>query len=139
LRNGGNLVVGEPPQQTPADPATQQNNARMLLRGLQGMLTQIDRVLPKRGQAVRQKPTELKWATCDGGRQSDAECDAAGWTVRPCKRGQLCPGSDSGKPVPEAARRAIDEGNTDLPSRLLPSISMSERNRSCRRLISGRN
>src|SRR2546423_1462842 len=47
-------------QQTQLDPAqVQQNNARMLLRGLQAMLPQIDQYLPERGQAVRQKATEV--------------------------------------------------------------------------------
>ncbi len=46
--------------QTQLDPAqVQQNNARMLLRNLQGMLPQIDQYVPERGQAVRQKLTEL--------------------------------------------------------------------------------
>jgi hypothetical protein len=61
--NGSGPVVfaddGDNEQQA-ADPAqVAQNNARNLLRNLQGMLSQVDQFLPERGQALRQKLTDL--------------------------------------------------------------------------------
>ena len=115
--NGGNFIVGEPPQQTPADPAqTQQNNARMLLRGLQGMLTQIDQVLPERGQAVRQKLTELGMgnnAMADFGNQMRNVMQQGGDSETLANAASSAPGPIQASLYQEAARRAIDEGNTD--------------------------
>ena len=46
-------------QSTPSDGQIEQQNARRLLNGLQGLLTQIDQYLPSRATAVRNKMTEL--------------------------------------------------------------------------------
>ncbi|HEY6045788.1 MAG TPA: hypothetical protein VIU65_04245 [Pyrinomonadaceae bacterium] len=111
--NGGVFMTSPPP---PLDPAqVQQNNARMLLRGLQGMLPQIDQYLPERSQAVRQKLTELNMGNnslADFGNQmrnvmtqGDSESLAnAASTAPPPLQSRL---------YQEAARRAVDEGNTD--------------------------
>ena len=114
-------VVTEPSDeaQRQVDPAqAQQNNARMLLRTLQGMLPQIDQYLPERGQAVRQKLSELSMSNpatagpADFGNQirnvmqdgtSESVLNAAG-TAPPPMQPWL---------YQEAARRAIDEGNTE--------------------------
>ena len=117
--DGGRVALMEPPRndQQQLDPAqVQQNNARMLLRNLQGMLPQIDQYVPERGQAVRQKLTELGMGNAGGSgmerlanqiRRVDGDSESlvnAASTAPP----QLQP-----RIYEAAARRAIDEGNTE--------------------------
>lgn len=102
--------------QTQPDPAQiQQNNARALLRGLQGLLPQVDQYLPERGQALRQKLTELGMndnTLANFGnqmqnvlQQGDSESMvAAASTAPPPLQSRF---------YQEAARRAVDEGNND--------------------------
>lgn len=102
--------------QTQPDPAqVQQNNARMLLRSLQGMLPQIDQYVPERGQAVRQKLTEL-------GMGSNSTTDFANQMRNVMQQGdsESLAAAASTAPAPiqsrlyqEAATRAVDEGNTE--------------------------
>ena len=102
--------------QTQLDPAqVQQNNARMLLRNLQGMLPQIDQYLPERGQAVRQKLTEL-------GMGNNSTTDFANQMRNVMQQGdsESLAAAASTAPAPiqsrlyqEAATRAVDEGNTE--------------------------
>src|SRR5688572_30007504 len=102
--------------QTQLDPAqVQQNNARMLLRNLQGMLPQIDQYVPERSQAVRQKLTEL-------GMGSNSTTDFANQMRNVMQQGdsESLAAAASTAPAPiqsrlyqEAARRAVDEGNTE--------------------------
>ncbi len=102
-------------QQTPPDDAqVRQNNARMMLFGLQTMLTQIDQYLPDRASAVRQKLTELGMNNNQVAglnqvrtlmQQGTSESLAAAANVAPP---QMQP-----RLYQQAAQKAIDEGNTD--------------------------
>ncbi|MGZ5481244.1 MAG: hypothetical protein ACXWID_04610 [Pyrinomonadaceae bacterium] len=102
--------------QTQPDPAqVQQNNARTLLRNLQGMLPQIDQYVPERGQAVRQKLTEL-------GMGNNSTTDFANQMRNVMQQGdsESLAAAASTAPAPiqsrlyqEAATRAVDEGNTE--------------------------
>ena len=112
--NGPVQVFMDPQnQQTQIDPAqVQQNNARNLLRGLQGMLPQIDQYLPERGQAVRQKLTELgmnntqaNFGNQMSNLQGDSESLANVAAVAPPQLQRAL--------YQEAARKALDEGNID--------------------------
>jgi len=116
--NGPVTVYMEQPRnnQQQLDPAqVQQNNARMLLRNLQGMLPQIDQFLPERGQAVRQKLTEL-------GMGNNPMSDFANQMRNVMQQGdsETLAAAASTAPAPiqsrlyqEAATRAVDEGNTE--------------------------
>ncbi|HEX6186821.1 MAG TPA: hypothetical protein VFZ40_01970 [Pyrinomonadaceae bacterium] len=116
--DGPVAVYMEPPRnnQQQLDPAQiQQNNARMLLRNLQGMLPQIDQYVPERGQAVRQKLTEL-------GMGNNSMRDFANQMRNVMQQGdsESLAAAASTAPAPiqsrlyrEAATRAVDEGNTE--------------------------
>jgi len=100
--------------QQQADPAqVQQNNARNLLRNLQGMLSQIDQVLPERSQAVRQKLTDMgmnnpmaEFANqMRNLQQADSESLAAA--------ASNAPGPLQNVLYRQAAERAVSEGNID--------------------------
>ena len=101
--------------QQQADPAqVQQNNARNLLRNLQGMLTQVDQVLPERSQAVRQKLTDMGMQNPMADfanqmrnvmQQGDSESLAAA--------ASNAPGPLQSALYRQAAERAISEGNID--------------------------
>jgi hypothetical protein len=118
--------------QTQLDPAqVQQNNARMLLRNLQGMLPQIDQYLPERGQAVRQKLTEL-------GMGSNSTTDFANQMRNVMQQGdsESLAAAASTAPPPiqsrlyqEAASRALDEGNTDRALQLADHLDEAGRAR----------
>jgi hypothetical protein len=99
------------------DPAqVQQNNARMLLRNLQGMLPQIDQYLPERGQVVRQKLTELGMGNSDGsgmGRLANQIRSVNGDSESLVNAATTAPPQLQSRFYEEAARRAVDEGNTD--------------------------
>ena len=109
------VFMDQPNQQTPPDPAqVQQNNARMLLRGLQAMLPQIDQYLPERGQTLRQKLTELGMNNTQANfgnqmrnlmEQGDSESLTNAAAVAPPQLQRAL--------YQEAARKALDEGNTD--------------------------
>ena len=87
----------------------------MLLRNLQGMLPQIDQYVPERGQAVRQKLTEL-------GMGNNSTTDFANQMRNVMQQGdsESLAAAASTAPAPiqsrlyqEAATRAVDEGNTE--------------------------
>jgi len=112
----GPMRAAQPNQQTPPDDAqTRQNNARILLFGLQSMLPQIDQYVPERAQAVRQKLTDLGVGnnpmTAFGNQMrtvmqegtSDSLVAAAG-TAPPQMQSAL---------YRQAAQKAVDEGNTE--------------------------
>ena len=98
-----------------ADPAqVQQNNARNLLRNLQGMLSQVDQLLPERSQAVRQKLTDMGMNNPMADfasqmrnvmTQGDSESLAAA--------ASNAPGPVQSALYRQAAERAINEGNID--------------------------
>lgn len=101
--------------QQPADPAqAQQNNARNLLRNLQGMLSQVDQYLPERGQAVRQKLTDMG--------MNSPMSDIANQMRNVMTQGDSeslmaaaanLPGPIQSNLYRQAAQRAIEEGNLD--------------------------
>lgn len=101
--------------QQQADPAqVQQNNARNLLRNLQGMLSQVDQVLPERSQAVRQKLTDMGMQNPMADfanqmrnvmQQGDSESLAAA--------ASNAPGPLQAALYRQAAEKAISEGNID--------------------------
>ncbi|HZI47641.1 MAG TPA: hypothetical protein VFD75_07565 [Pyrinomonadaceae bacterium] len=101
--------------QPQADPAqVQQNNARNLLRNLQGMLSQVDQVLPERSQAVRQKLTDMGMQNPMADfanqmrnvmQQGDSESLAAA--------ASNAPGPLQSALYRQAAEKAISEGNID--------------------------
>lgn len=101
--------------QNQLDPAqVQQNSARMLLRGLQGILPQIDQYLPERSQALRQKLSEFG--------MNDNSLENFGNQMRNMQQGDsenlLNVASTAPPPIQsrlyqQAARKAVDEGNTD--------------------------
>jgi hypothetical protein len=101
--------------QQQADPAqVQQNNARNLLRNLQGMLSQVDQFLPERSQTVRQKLTDMGMNNpmADFANQmrnvmtqGDSESLAAA--------ASNAPGPIQSALYRQAAERAISEGNID--------------------------
>ena len=127
-RGGGGMVVMQtdtasgvyvsaptPNTQSQPDSAQmQQNNSRMLLFGLQPLLSQIDQYVPERAQAVRQKLTEMgmrnPMANFGGQlrtamQQGTSESLAAAANMAPPQVQPML--------YEEAAQRAIDEGNTD--------------------------
>jgi hypothetical protein len=101
--------------QQQADPAqVQQNNARNMLRNLQGMLTQIDQVLPERSQAVRQKLTDMG--------MNNPMADFANQMRNVMTQGDSeslataasnAPGPIQSALYRQAAERAINEGNIE--------------------------
>ena len=99
------------------DPAqVAQNNARTLLRNLQGMLPQIDQYLPERGQAVRQKLTELGMGNSDGAgmaRLGNQIRNVNGDSESLMNAAATAPPQLQSRFYEEAARRAVDEGNTE--------------------------
>lgn len=115
--NGGSVQVFDdndnPQQQT--DPAqVQQNNARNLLRNLQGMMSQVDQILPERSQALRQKFTDMGMNNPMADfanqmrnvmQQGDSESLAAA--------ASNAPGPLQSALYRQAADRAISEGNID--------------------------
>lgn len=117
--DGPVTVYMEPPRnnQQQLDPAqVQQNNARMLLRNLQGMLPQIDQYLPERGQAVRQKLTELGMTNSDGRGMSQLanqirSVDGTSESIETAAA--MAPPQLQSRFYEAAARRAVEEGNTD--------------------------
>lgn len=116
--NGPVTVYTDPPRdaQTPPDPAqVQQNNARMLLRGLQGMLPQVDQHLPERSQALKQKLTELGMGNntvVDFGNQM-RNVMMTGDSESLLNAANVSPAQLQSSLYEQAAQRAIEEGNTD--------------------------
>jgi len=102
--------------QQQADPAQiAQNNARNLLRNLQGMLSQIDQYLPERSQAVKQKLTDM-------GMGNNPMADFANQMRNVMTQGDSeslaaaasnAPGPIQSSLYRQAAQRAIEEGNLD--------------------------
>jgi hypothetical protein len=117
--NGPVTVFMEPPRnnQQQLDPAqVQQNNARMLLRNLQSMLPQVDQYLPERGQPVRQKLTELGMGNSDGSgmaRVGNQIRSVNGDSESLVNAATTAPPQLQSRLYEEAARRAVDEGNTE--------------------------
>jgi hypothetical protein len=108
---------GQQNQQTQPDEAqTRQDNARMILMGLQGILPQLDQYLPERSQAVRQKLTEIGM----GSNPNTALMNQMRTAMQPGNTSESLVTMASTAPpqiqprlYQQAAQRAVDEGNTD--------------------------
>jgi hypothetical protein len=119
MQRGGGLqrVVrsqGQQQQTQPDETQVRQNNARTLLFSLQTMLPQIDQYLPERSAAVRQKLTDFG--------MNNNQMANMGNQMRAMQQGSsdalLTAASTAPEPMQarmyqQAARRAIEEGNTD--------------------------
>ncbi|MDX6383569.1 MAG: hypothetical protein QOK48_1142 [Blastocatellia bacterium] len=106
----------QPAQQNPPDDAqVRQQNARIMLFSLQALLPQIDQYLPDRAQAVRQKLTELGMGNAgnvDFGNQMRAAM-AAGTSDSLLTAASTAPAQMQPMLYQQAARKAVDEGNSD--------------------------
>ena len=88
----------------------------MLLRNLQGMLPQIDQYVPERSQAVRQKLTELGMGNSGDsgmGRLANQIRNVNGDSESLVNAASTAPPQLQPRIYEAAARRAIDEGNTE--------------------------
>jgi len=108
----------------------QQNNARMLLRNLQGLLPQVDQYLPERSQAVRQKLTDV-------GIGNNPMADFANQMRNVMQQGDSesllaaagnAPGPLQSALYRQAAQRAIDEGNTDRALDIANRLDETQKN-----------
>ena len=118
-RGGGGVRVfrgAQPNQQSPPDETqVRQNNARMLLVSLQNLLPQIDQYLPERGQAVRQKLTELGMANnanANFGNQMRTAMQQ-GTSDSLVAAASTAPPQIQSRLYQQAAQKAVDEGNSD--------------------------
>jgi hypothetical protein len=106
----------QPQQPQPPDEATvRQNNARTLLFSLQGMLPQIDQVMPERAQAIRQKLTDLGVNTNNFqnfGNQMRVAMQQ-GTSDSLLTAASSAPPQAQNLFYQQAAQKAIEEGNTD--------------------------
>jgi hypothetical protein len=114
---GGRVFRGaQPAQQNPPDEAqTRQNNARIMLASLQALLPQIDQYLPERAQAVRQKLTESGMGNngnLNFGNQMRAAMEQ-GTSETLLTAASSAPPQMQPLLYQQAARRAVDEGNSD--------------------------
>ena len=114
-RGRGNFGGGQNADQTPpTDGQIEQQNARRLLAGLQALLPQIDRYLPSRATAVRNKMTEIGMGndprmafTQFNSLMQQGTADsllAAAPTAPPPLQSRI---------YQQAAQKALDEGNAD--------------------------
>jgi hypothetical protein len=103
-------------QQNPPDEAqVRQNNARLVLLSLQNLLPQIDQYLPERGQAVRQKLTELgvgNNANANFGNQMRTAMQQ-GTSDSLVAAASTAPPQIQSRLYQQAAQKAVDEGNSD--------------------------
>jgi hypothetical protein len=102
-------------QQTPPDDAqVRQNNARMMLMGLQTMLTQIDQYLPERAAAVHQKMSELGVNNSQfAGFNQMRTLMQQGTSDSLVAAANVAPPQMQARLYQQAAQKAVDEGNTD--------------------------
>ena len=110
--NPGNNLAASATEPTTAE--VEQSNARRLLAGLQQLLPQIDQYLPARGQAVRQKMTELGMGDSTRARMGDVMN-----AIQQGTADSLLAAAPSAPPMmqsrlyKQAALKALDEGNAD--------------------------
>jgi hypothetical protein len=102
-------------QQNPPDDAqVRQNNARMMLVGLQTMLTQIDQYLPERAPAVRQKLADLGVTNNQfAGLNQMRTLIQQGTSDSLVAAANVAPPQIQPRLYQQAAQKAVDEGNTD--------------------------
>jgi hypothetical protein len=111
---GPNGFGGNPAQQPQDSAQLEQNNARMLLIGLQSLLTQIDKYLPARSTAVRQKLTQMGM---DNSQRADfsqiADLMQQGTSESLMSAAAKAPTGMQAELYQRAASKALDEGNSD--------------------------
>jgi hypothetical protein len=112
---GGNFNAAQnTDQSTPSDGQIEQQNARRLLGGLQGLLTQIDQYLPSRAATVRNKMTELGM-----GNSAAIAPNQFNALMRQGNSDSLLAAAPTAPPpmqpriYQQAAQKALDEGNAD--------------------------
>jgi hypothetical protein len=114
---GARMIRGaQPAQLNPPDEAQlRQNNARIMLFSLQALLPQIDQYLPDRAQAVRQKLTDLgmgNTANLTFGNQMRTAMEQ-GTSESLLTAASTAPQQMQPMLYQQAARKAVDEGNSD--------------------------
>jgi len=101
-------------QSPPTDGQIEQQNARRLLAGLQGLLPQIDQYLPSRGTAVRNKMTEIGMGNSRrlGFNQINSLMQQ-GTADSLLAAAPAAPPPLQSRLYQQAAQKALDEGNVD--------------------------
>src|SRR5712691_4010918 len=116
-RGGGAMALrgARPGQGNPPDEGqTRQNNAGMLLFGLQTMLTQIDQYLPERAPTVRQKLSDLGTNNTQmAGLNQMRTLMQQGTSDSLVAAANVAPPQMQPRLYQQAAQKAVDEGNTD--------------------------
>jgi hypothetical protein len=111
-RGRGNFGVTQTTvQSTLTDGQIEQQNARRLLGGLQGLLPQIDQYLPSRATAVRNKMTEIGMGNNE--RQAFNQIIRQGTSDALLAAAPAAPGPLQSRLYQQAAQKALDEGNVD--------------------------
>jgi hypothetical protein len=108
---GGSQVAG---QSQLTDGQIEQQNARRLLAGLQGLLPQIDQYLPSRATAVRNKLTEIGMA--DNPRLAFTQMNSLmqqGTADSLLAAAPAAPPQMQARLYQQAAQKALDEGDVD--------------------------
>ncbi|MEA2204857.1 MAG: hypothetical protein QOE77_1633 [Blastocatellia bacterium] len=102
-------------QQPQSDAELEQANARRLLNGVQALLPKIDQYLPERGQAVRQKMTEVGMNNNRGGfdMAQVALAMAKGDANSLETAASAAPPQLQNRIYQQAAMKALEEGNVD--------------------------
>ena len=114
-RGRGNFGAAQNPDQSPpTDGQIEQQNARRLLAGLQGLLPQIDQYLPSRAATVRNKMTELGM-----GNNPRLAFNQISNLMQQGTADSLLAAAPAAPPpmqnrlYQQAAQKALDEGNAD--------------------------
>jgi hypothetical protein len=114
-RGRGNFGAAQnAPQSAPSDGQIEQQNARRLMAGLQGLLPQIDQYLPARATAVRNKMTEIGMG--NNPRLAFNQMNTLiqqGTTDSLLAAAPTMPPPMQSRIYQQAAFKAIDEGNID--------------------------
>jgi hypothetical protein len=112
-------VVQQNQQNPPDDAQVRQNNARMMLFGLQTMLTQIDQYLPERAAALRQKMSELGVNNSQfAGINQMRTLMQQGTSDSLVAAANVAPPQMQPRLYQQAAQKAVDEGNTDRAAQI---------------------
>ena len=107
---GGPQIAG---QSQPTDGQIEQQNARRLLGALQGLLPQIDKYLPSRATAVRNKMTELGMGNNQAGANQIRSLMRQGTTDSLLTAAPSAPPQLQSRLYQQAAQKALDEGDVD--------------------------
>jgi hypothetical protein len=109
-----NFRGGFPPQAGQSATATEQVAGRMLLSGLESLLPQIDKYLPARSTAVRQKLTQMGMDTTQRASFNQInELMQQGTSESFMNAAATAPANVQPMIYQQAATKALEEGNTD--------------------------